>query len=53
MEREQTILRLPSGTLELLRQEAQDMGLSVNTRILDLIQKGREAESARFSPRKS
>lgn len=38
--REQTTLRLPPELMEKLRQQAQEMGLSVNALILVLIDKG-------------
>lgn len=40
MNREQTTLRLPPELLEKLRQQAQEMGISVNELILILIDKG-------------
>lgn len=40
MNREQTTLRLPPELLEKLRQQAREMGISVNELILILIDKG-------------
>ena len=38
--REQTTLRLPRELMDKLRQQAQEMGISVNALILLLIDKG-------------
>mgnify|MGYP000094944693 FL=1 len=35
--REQTTLRLPAELMERLRQQAQEMGISVNTLILTIL----------------
>ena len=40
IDREQTTLRLPVELLEQLKQQAQEMGISINALILLLIDKG-------------
>ena len=44
MEREQTTIRLPSGLLEQLKREAEELGMSLNGYMLWLIDKGRQAQ---------
>ena len=45
--REQTTLRLPAELMDRLRQEAQERGISLNERIVDLILKGFQFEEVR------
>lgn len=42
MNREQTTLRLPPELLEKLRQQAQEMGISLNTYIILCLEAGAE-----------
>ncbi len=44
MEREQMTIRLPADLKEKIQREAEDKGISLNTYILFLIDKGRRFE---------
>ncbi len=45
--REQTTLRLPTELMDRLRRQAQEIGISLNERIVDLILKGFRFEESR------